>query len=415
MILHQALASVDLDRESLLQADLDVTNRVRTNPFPWRGQFSPQLAEQLLGAYAPRGSMVLDPFVGSGTSLMEAARLGLAASGTELNPAAALLAKVYSFVNRNTTARNAAIREVQAGLIRALGYSSAPLFQEAVPIDHSALERNLIDLWNESTSGPAKDLAAALVVLADFYRRLNAGRIEDTWRRLQETVHALPKSVAPVSVHNADARSLPHDTQSVDLVLTSPPYINVHNYHQQYRRSVEALAYDVLAIARSEIGSNRQNRANRFLTVVQYSLDMTLALLEIARVTRSAGLSILVVGRESTVCGVRFFNGELIAELAVRAAGLRLERRQERVFRNRYGKSIYEDILHLRSTDDVVDEISALNAARSVAQELLSATRLNIDLAAKGALIDDALERIPALSPSPMFRAQSAADPISSQ
>ena len=346
---------------------------------------------------------------------MEAARLGLAASGTELNPAAALLAKVYSFVNCNTTARNAAIREVQAGLIRALGYSSAPLFQEGAPLDHSALERNLIDLWNESTSGPAKDLAAALVVLADFYRHLNAGRIEDTWRRLQETVHALPKSVAPISVHNADARSLPHDAQTVDLVLTSPPYINVHNYHQQYRRSVEALAYNVLAIARSEIGSNRQNRANRFLTVVQYSLDMSLALLEIARVTHPGGLSILVVGRESTVCGVRFFNGELIAELAVRAAGLRLERRQERVFRNRYGKSIYEDILHLRSTSDVVDEISAIEAARSVAQELLSATRLNMDPTAKGALLDDALERIPAISPSPMFSAQSAAGPILSQ
>jgi len=191
------------------------------------------------------------------------------------------------------------------------------------------------------------------------------------------------------------------------LVLTSPPYINVHNYHQQYRRSVEALAYNVLAIARSEIGSNRQNRANRFLTVVQYSLDMSLALLEIARVIRPAGLSILVVGRESTVCGIRFFNGELIAELAGRAAGLRLERRQERMFRNRYGKSIYEDILHLRSTGEIVDETSTLNAARSVAQELLAATRRHIDLVAKRPLLDDALERIPAINSSPMFIAQS--------
>ncbi len=191
------------------------------------------------------------------------------------------------------------------------------------------------------------------------------------------------------------------------MVLTSPPYINVHNYHQQYRRSVEAMAHNVLAIARSEIGSNRQNRANRFLTVVQYSLDMSLALREIVRVIRPAGLSILVVGRESTVCGDRFFNGELIAELAVRTAGLRLERRQERVFRNRYGKSIYEDILHLRSTGEVVDETFALNAARSVAQELLSATRRNIDLVAKGPLLDCALERMPATTPSPMFIAQS--------
>ena len=45
------------------------------------------------------------------------------------------------------------------------------------------------------------------------------------------------------------------------------------NYHQKYRRSVEALDCNILAIARSEIGSNRQNRGNRFLTVIQYCLD----------------------------------------------------------------------------------------------------------------------------------------------
>ena len=98
------------------------------------------------------------------------------------------------------------------------------------------------------------------------------------------------------------------------------------------------LACDVLAIAPSEIGSNRQNRGNRFLTVIQYALDISLALREIARTMRPGALSILVLGRESTVRGVRFFNGELVAELAVRAVAMRMERRQERVFRNRTGR-----------------------------------------------------------------------------
>ena len=38
--------------------------------------------------YALRNGVVLDPFVGSGTSLVEAARLGLPACGGDLNPAA---------------------------------------------------------------------------------------------------------------------------------------------------------------------------------------------------------------------------------------------------------------------------------------------------------------------------------------
>ena len=95
MFLNKAFAATPLDRESLPQDNLDIAERVRTNPFPWTGQFSPQLAEALLVAYAPRAGVILDPFAGSGTSLVEAARQGLGAYGVELNPAAVLMARVY--------------------------------------------------------------------------------------------------------------------------------------------------------------------------------------------------------------------------------------------------------------------------------------------------------------------------------
>ncbi len=61
------------------QSDLDIDEKKRSNPFPWRGQFSPQLIETLLEAYCPSGSTILDPFAGSGTVLLEAARQGLSA------------------------------------------------------------------------------------------------------------------------------------------------------------------------------------------------------------------------------------------------------------------------------------------------------------------------------------------------
>ena len=61
MILHDTFAATPLDRTSLPQGNLDLAERVRTNPFPWTGQFSPQLVEKLLTAYAPRNGVVLDP------------------------------------------------------------------------------------------------------------------------------------------------------------------------------------------------------------------------------------------------------------------------------------------------------------------------------------------------------------------
>ena len=60
---------------------------------------------------------------------------------------------------------------------------------------------------------------------------------------------------------------------AVDLVITSPPYINVFNYHQNYRAILEVLGFDLLKVAESEIGQPAKNRANRFRTVVQYTLN----------------------------------------------------------------------------------------------------------------------------------------------
>ena len=404
MHLHATFATTPLDKTSLPQGSLDIAERVRTNPLPWTGQFSPQLVEELLAAYGPSAGVVLDPFVGSGTSLVEAARQGFAACGSELNPAAVILARVYRLMNLDTAGRSTVLDHLRTRLFDAIGPPYGPLFSDGVEglKSRATLEAALVDLWRDSAPGPVRSLAAALVVLCDFYREhLDADLVHKTWLRLEKTVRALPESTGSVVVHHADARALPVANDSVDLVLTSPPYINVHNYHQKFRRSVEALEWDVLAIAQSEIGSNRQNRGNRFLTVIQYSLDMALALREMARVARTGARLILVLGRESFVRGTRFFNGELVTEVAVKGAGLQIEMRQERMFRNRYGTDIYEDILHFRAMNEIPDEEFSLVEARRIAAQVLSVSRPLAPPEERPGL-DDAMARVDKISPSPM-------------
>ena len=407
MNLHASFAATTLDRESLPQDSLDIADRVRTNPLPWKGQFSPQLVERLLAAYAQQPSVVLDPFVGSGTTLVEAASQGHSAQGFDLNPAAVILARVYQLTNLDSGPRSAALCTLRERLADHINLSDVPLFPDTTSGStiRRDLESSLTRIWYNASLGVVQDLAAALVVLCDFHRKtLDEAVILKTWQRLEKTVQSLPITKRKIIAQHADARSLPIESSSVDIILTSPPYINVHNYHQKYRRSVEAMGWNVLGNARAEIGSNRQNRGNRFLTVIQYSLDMALALCEMARVSKFNGQIILVVGRESTVRGAPFFNGELVTEIAVQSAGLRIERRQERMFRNRYGSDIYEDILHFRCTKEIPDRHHSLATARRIAEFTLLGTR-KLVCSDQCAGIDDAIARLKTVSPSPALMA----------
>jgi hypothetical protein len=112
---------------------------------------------------------------------------------------------------------------------------------------------------------------------------------------------------------------------------------------------MELLGLDVLLVAKSEFGSNRKHRGNRFLTVIQYCLDLSATMIELRRVIRDTGRVILVVGRESNVRGVAFRNGSLVGSMA-EMNGFKLALRQERKFKNMFGDVIYEDILHLCPT-----------------------------------------------------------------
>jgi len=117
-----------VDRDFLAQELLDVVSRDRVSAFPWRGQFTPGLVGTLLDSYGQAGSTVLDPFAGSGTTLAEATRRGMTAIGTEVNPAAAELARVYTLSGHDPSARKQALAGAGQLLANCLLQGEASLF-----------------------------------------------------------------------------------------------------------------------------------------------------------------------------------------------------------------------------------------------------------------------------------------------
>ncbi len=394
------LKDIRLD-SSIGQAKLNIEDRVRRNLLPWNGQFSPQLIDVLLGAYAKSDSVVVDPFVGSGTVLVECARAGLQALGSDINPAAYHMAKVYEFANLDPTVRAHRLASVDE-LIASYCPQAHSLFgKEQGGLTESQVKNQLVCLVNTASNEQIRTLLEALVVLLDFHKpSLNAKRVCETWSQLRQIVLNLPYSKRLIQAINEDARSLPISDNSVDLVITSPPYINVHNYHEKFRASSESLGWNVLYAARSEIGSNRKHRGNRFLTVTQYCLDITDVLFELARICCPGAKIVLIVGRESNVRKTPFYNGAIVARLVDQCTPLDVEFRQERVFKNKYGLDIFEDILHCHAPAQYDKH---LTDPRTIASQVLeSAAEYTVDESLEG--LKDALRCVWTVKKSPLYK-----------
>jgi len=396
------LLSIPLDEYEIPPAQLNIESKIRSNLFPWNGQFSPQFVEVILRRYAGPCASVLDPFCGSGTILAEACRLGMAGTGIELNPAAFILARTYTLAILSPAERNHLTSSVARKLQTVIYNKSLPLMAAYSAPDTDAYQSSISALL-EDASGEEQVILESLIILADFFKGVDISQLAKTWKKLRQIIEALPNASASITVHHNDGR-YPSSEILHDLIFTSPPYINVYNYHQQYRASAEALGWDLLHIARTEIGSNRKNRSNRFLTVTQYCLDMAITLDSLWASTSLDARLIFVMGRESRVRGVPFFNGQIVANLAVDVIGYELTLRQERFFINRFGQKIFEDILHLKKSAQKKSKRNLLDATRQVASMILENGLTFVKGSDVRTDLIDALKRVSEVKESPRYQ-----------
>ncbi len=395
---------IPLDTDDVAQALLDIEHKTRSNPLKWTGQFSPQLVNVLINKYGCKSSRIFDPFLGSGTVLLEAGRVGITACGSELNPAAVILARTYEFINVGPAKRKKIIGSFSSRLEKAFPMKWNN-YEDATTVDSAHKIMSSLKILREQLDDYLSIvLIEALIILIDFHKveSLSENKVLKTWNKLKRHILNLPSTLNQIAVYHADARNTPIASSTIDFVLSSPPYINVFNYHQQYRRSAEALDWELLSIAKSEFGSNRKHRGNRFFTVTQYCIDIAHTLSEIIRITNDNSRCIFVLGRESNVCGTPFYNGAIFLALASRL-GFQSPMRQERKFKNRFGKHIVEDIIHLHPPTRQVVQFELLD---SVAKEVsLKTLQDSLDIVPQKSLrfLEQAIRNVDNINPSPVF------------
>lgn len=346
-----------MTKYNLAQDKLDVTNKTRSNQFDWRGQFTPELIEYLLSVFAKSGEVIADPFSGSGTVLLEATRLGCCSYGFEINPSAYYMSKFYEYCKLSMEQRHRLAGELHQVLDDTIGNMDAGTMVYVKSDDYRAAYSSLLKFARLCNAVVPKHLMPLVMNILFMCEKDKKITLKDSLAKnigaLKRLLLSLPVARHDIQANWADARTISKKyPNAIDVIITSPPYINVFNYHQNYRGIVECFDYNLLSVANSEIGANRKNRQNRFKTVVQYAIDMGHVLQSCASSLKTGGVMVWIVGRCSNVRKVPFSNSSIIADLVHAIPGIMLDDSCQRVFGNRFGEKIIEDILIIKKTSN---------------------------------------------------------------
>ncbi len=273
-LLYEAIARDEELELSWSEAELPERERTKHvhRLHPYLGKFIPQLVERLLTRYVRPGGHVLDPFAGSGTTLVQALESGRDATGVDIAAFNALLMRVktegYDAFRLQTDLREAQARLgrsrlVPQGFVREWFAPAAARellhFRDLVPgFEHADVLRVVLaraarsarltahfDLdfprtprrepyWCHKHRRTCRPVAEANKFLARY--------LDDTIARLLEFDRVRARGRAAHVLH-ADAREVDLEGP-YDAIVTSPPYPGLIDYHEQHRYAYELLGLD---------------------------------------------------------------------------------------------------------------------------------------------------------------------------
>jgi len=336
---------------------------------PYLGKYIPQLVDVFLKRYFVPGDCIYDPFVGSGTTLVEANVFGAESIGCDISAFNCLLSRVkssrYALGELELSLRGAleeARRDVPVPDVepspwlrewfspRALGellsfgsvierLDAAQADVARVILSRAARSARLtthfdLDFPRVPTTKPYychkhKRTCRPVDEAAKFLTRYS----NDTIRRIREFAEI--RTERAVTVLHADSRTVKLPTRP-NGVITSPPYPGLIDYHEQHRYAYELLG---LVDRRSEeIGAAASGRSRSALCAY---VDAMSAVFAHTRSQLAPGAWVLVVVNDSQ---------SLYPEI-LENAGLVLEDRSTRHVNRRTGRragEFFEDVLVCR-------------------------------------------------------------------
>lgn len=308
--------------------------------YPYKGKFHPQLVRAALNIIGLEpGETVLDPFIGSGTTALEAQLLGVNCIGFDASPLCVLQSRVKTASHEVVDK----IRECCAELRRL--HPANTSLHEATSTMSAVTDQRVADFFR----------LAHLVALSDSVRRRKdaAAAFASKTKLMVESVtdydqirKDLSLTLGRATIERGDARALPVRDNSIDGIVTSPPYSIALDYIKNDAHALRALGLDTSQMREQFIGLRGPTKDR----VRLYDEDITGCLNEMMRVLKPNKYALIVIGN-AVFGGTSLQSAELITEHASEI-GLRLTRSIDKTIFGLYNVMQKEKVLIFKKDDE---------------------------------------------------------------
>jgi hypothetical protein len=323
---------------------------------PYPAKFIPQIPNTLIQELSSVGETVLDPFCGSGTTLVEALRLGRHCVGVDASPLACLISRakttrltegqsqtlfvlIQEFADLSTQAASDML-PLFPDLIGSVSPIALPVprnvsdwFEPHVMDELAAIRERCLQIESLIVRELALTAFSSIIVAVSrqdsdtrYVRRDKKIKPGDTLLRFSRALQAITQRAIEFTsevdarwharVHQANTLEGP-DVGPVDLVVCSPPYPNAYSYHLYHRTRMLWLGMDQPRFKREEIGSHRKysRKGPGAATSDTFRCELATILSWISRHLRWGRHACFVIG-DSVIAGQKIRNDEMLIEVA---------------------------------------------------------------------------------------------------
>ncbi len=299
----------------------DFTTQYLTHTFhSYPARFIPQIPLSFIKLFTKEKETVLDPMCGCGTTLVEAFLNNRNSIGNDFNPLATLITKVkttlideneFRYFNKKLAVMKRYLdldyRRVDERINNLPNRKVSKIFNRVVISKLESIRETLLEVRQEGHNDLFDFGRVALSsTIWSLVENGNGIDVDDMFLKkvksmqndLNETAKII-KTIPDVKVICGDARKLEVNTNSIDLIVTSPPYVNALDYYRAHMYNMLWLGMDFDLFRKHEIGGHSHFIVNRFRLLSEYLGDMLRSMIEMNRVLKKNKLCVIVVGNSS--------------------------------------------------------------------------------------------------------------------